>query len=202
MSKRTVIFVSIGWCILTLLEYYLIPYFIVAFLWLTISVGLLIIAVIELIKLIKERKSLTQLRILKVIIFSVLFYLTYQSWIVHGLIEKADLKVFYNKRMDIVQQVKSGKLNPNVSWNNWVCELPFEFPVISNGGNDIGIYRNKSNNSVTVTFWVFRNFFEAPSTTFVYTSDSKEIKELNQKITNDPKQNWKIQDNWYRTFGE
>ena len=202
MGKRTFIFVIIGWCILTLLEYYFIPFFIVALLWLTISLGLLIITIIELIKLIKARKSLTQFGILKVIVFSILFYLTYQSWIVHGLIEKVDWKIFYNKRMNIVQQVKTGELNPNVSWNNWVCELPFELPVVSNGGNDIGIYRNQKNNSVTVTFWVFRNFFDAPSTKFVYTNDNTEIKELNRQVSNDPKHNWKIQDNWYRTLGE
>ena len=94
MGKRTFNFVIIGWCILTLLEYYVISYFIVALLWLAISLVLLIITIIELIKLIKERKSLTQFKIVKVIIFSVLFYLTYQSWIVHGLIEKAEWKVF------------------------------------------------------------------------------------------------------------
>ena len=51
-----------------------------------------------------------------------------------------------------MEQVKNKELNPNVSWNGWVCELPFEFPVVSNGGNDIGITRNEENNGTTVTF--------------------------------------------------
>jgi hypothetical protein len=56
-------------------------------------------------------------------------------------------------------QVKSKDLNPNVDWNGWVCELPFEFPVMTHGGNDIGIIRNEDKNTTTVTYWVFRNFF-------------------------------------------
>ena len=109
---------------------------------------------------------------------------------------------FYSKRMDVIQEVKNGKLNPNVSWNNWVCELPFEFPIVSNGCNDIGIYRNKINSSVTVIFWVYRNFFTAPSTKFVYSNDREQIKELDHQVLHDPKNNWRINDNWYRTFGE
>jgi hypothetical protein len=199
MSKRTLIFVVICWCILTLVKYYLLPYFIVLLLWLGLSLGLLIVAIIQFVKLIRERKTLSKLRMWKFFVFAGLFYLTFDSSLVDGLIEKAEWKVYYEKRMNIVQQVEGGELNPNVSWNNWVCELPFEFPVISNGGNDIGIYRNKNNNTLTVTFWIYRNYFEAPSIQFVYTNDSDQIKVLDQKATIAPKQNWKIQDNWYRT---
>ena len=113
-----------------------------------------------------------------------------------------DWLIFENKRTEIVKQVKDKELNPNVSWNGWVCELPFEFPVISNGGNDIGIYRNKENNRTTVTFWVFRNFFDSPSTYFVYTNDPEEKKRIEEKIKNKPRNNWKIKKNWYRTYGE
>jgi hypothetical protein len=202
MSKRKLIFVVICWCILALVKYYLLSYFTVVLLWLGLLLGLLIVAISQLVKLIRERKTLSKLRMWKFFVFSALFYLTFDSSVVDGLIEKADWKVFYEKRMDIVQQVERGELNPNVSWNNWVCELPFEFPVVSNGGNDIGINRNKMNNTLTVTFWIYRNYFEALSKQFIYTNDSDEIKVLDQKTTIAPKQNWKIQDNWYRTDGD
>jgi hypothetical protein len=202
ISKKTLIYVIITWGILTLTEYYFVPYFIVALLWLALSISLCIILVIELLKAIKERKALSRFRITKVIIFAILLYLTFNPWLVNGLIEKADWAIFYNKRMNIIEQVKEKKLNPNVSWNGWICELPFEFPVISNGGNDIGITRNEKGDTITVTFWVFRNFFSSPSTHFIYTNDSREMKEFEDLIKYDPKHNWKIRDNWYRTFTE
>ncbi len=118
------------------------------------------------------------------------------------MIEKIDWHLFYSKRVAIVQQVKSGHLTPNVSWNNWVCELPYEFPIVSNGGNDIGISRNKETNSVTVTFWVYRNFFSAPSTTFVFTDDKEDIAAFDERVAAKPKNNWKLKDGWYRLFGK
>ena len=74
--------------------------------------------------------------------------------------------------------------------------------ILSNGGNDIGISRNKDNNRITVTFWVFRNFFDSPSTHFVYTDDPEEIKELDKQIAEHPDNNWKIKENWYRKYGD
>ena len=202
MSQRKLMYFILGWFFITMVEYYFIPYFIVALLWIGLSLTLLTIAINQLLKLVKERNSITKLRIQNVIVFSVLFFLTFSRLLVNGLIEKADWAIFYNNRTEIVKQVERKELNPNVSWNDWVCELPFEFPVVSNGGNDIGIYRNENNKTVTVTFWVYRNFFSAPSTCFVYTNDDKEKKELEEIIIEDPKNNWKIEDNWYRTFRE
>ena len=121
---------------------------------------------------------------------------------VNQIIEKADWYIFYNKRTEVVEQVKNGELKPNVSWNGWVCELPFELPVISNGGNDIGIFRNQVNNRTTVTFWVFRNFFDSPSTHFVFTDDPEEIKRIEGKIETKPNDNWRIRENWDRTYGK
>lgn len=118
------------------------------------------------------------------------------------MIEKIDWHLFYQKRMAIVNQVKSGHLNPNVTWNGWVCELPYKFPIVSNGGNDIGISRNKETNSVTVTFWVYRNFFDAPSTTFVFTDNKDDIAAFEERVAVKPENNWKLGDGWYRLFGE
>lgn len=163
---------------------------------------MLILTVVEVIKLIHSKTLLRVFGILKVIMFCSLAFLTYKPWIVHDLIEKADWTLFYNKRVDIVEQVKSGNLNCKGSRGSAVCELPFEFPILSNGGNDIVIYRNQTNNSVTVTFFVFRNFFEAPSTHIVYSNDIGQIAQLEQMVSHNPEQNWKIKDNWYRTFGQ
>src|SRR5262245_44857081 len=202
MSKRTLIYIIIIWCLFKVTEYYFIPYFIVPFLWLGLSLTLLISSIGQVGKLVEERKSLTKLRIAVTLTFLTLFYLTYNPRIISELLEKVDWKILYGKRMEIVEQIKAKELNPNVSWNDFVCELPFEFPIVSNGGNDVMIFRNKDNGAITVSFWVYRNFFSAPSTNFVYTNDDEKIKEIESYISRNPKNNWKLKENWYRTFGE
>ena len=199
MTKRTLIFIIVAWLTLTVFEYYFVPFFILVPLWLLLSSGLFIIFFIELTKLIQERKVLSRLRVYKVVVFFLLFFFTFRDTLINRLIEKIDWMVFYNRRMDIVQQVRKGQLNPNVNWNGWTCQLPYDFPVISNGGNDIGIVRNQQNNTVTVTFFVFRNYMEAPSTELIYTDDKEEMATLNNLALNAPKDNWKLENNWYRT---
>ena len=104
--------------------------------------------------------------------------------------------------MAIVDKVKSGELNPNGNHNNGLCKLPYEFPVVSHGGNDILIGKSSDSEELIVKFWIFRNFFEAPSIYFVYTTNEKKINELEERVARDPKNNWRIEENWYRTFGE
>jgi hypothetical protein len=84
--------------------------------------------------------------------------LTLSRWHVKNIIEKADWHIFYQKRVETVEKVQKKELNPNVGWNNWICELPFEFPVISNGGNDIGISRNDSTQTITVELFLEISF--------------------------------------------
>ncbi len=202
MTKITLIWIVVGWVLLTLFNYYYMNFFFLGFELLGLIITLFIITINQIFRLLEERKKVTKLRIQKVVIFSTLFLLTFFHSFTNRMIEKVDWIILESKRAEIVKQVEEGKLNPNVKWNGWVCELPFEFPVISNGGNDIGIYRNKENGKLTVTFWVFRNFFDLPSTHFIYTNDQNEIEQIEKKIKNRPNQNWKLKDNWYRTYGE
>lgn len=166
------------------------------------SFGLLIWTIIQLTKTIQERKLLSRQRLLSLLVIGALFALTFDRQLVNTLIERIDWYVFYSKRCEVVELVKQGQLKPNVAWNNWVCELPYEFPVISNGGNDIGIIKNDSTGKVTVTFWVFRNFFSAPSIHLVYSNDPDALNRLNDTVMENPDENWKIDDNWFRTFHE
>jgi hypothetical protein len=198
MSKRILIYIIIGWCLLTIIEYYFIPYFIVVLLWILLSIAFLGMAIIQIIKLGREWRSLSKLRIMKVLVFSIWFYLTFNQSPVNRLIEKADWWILYDRRNDIIEKVKRKELNPNGSFNNGICKLPYEFPVVSNGGNDIIIRRVMDSEELIVKFWVFRNFFEAPSTYFVYTTDEKKIDEFDKLITKDPDNNWRIEKNWYR----
>lgn len=201
MSKRALILTVVGWIILTLFNYYYMNFFVLAFVLLGLILTLFIISFVQIFRLIKERKNLSKLRIQNAFVFLTLFLLTLFISKTNRLIEKADWVIFQNTRTEIVEKVRNNELQPNVSWNSWVCELPFDFPVVSNGGNDIGIFRNKTTDKLTVTFWVFRNFFDSPSTELIYTEDPKQIKIIEEKITRNPQENWKIKDNWYRTYG-
>lgn len=202
MRTKTLIWIVVFWGMVTLLNYYFVPYFIVTLEWLGMSLGLGIWTLIQIGKIIRERKNLSKQRVFSGLTVCALFLLTFYWQPVNRLIEKADWHVFYSKRCSVVTLVKGGKLTPNVSWNNQICELPYEFPVISNGGNDILVSKNDSTGKITVTFWVYRNFFSAPSTHFVYTDDPEKKVELNTLVENNPEDNWRINKNWYRTFHE
>ena len=198
---KKLIIIAVLWMLIRIVEYYLMPYFILPLSWLGLSVVFLIATIKQLVKLIAERKNIERIRIIKLLFYGLIFYLTLYRWTVEDVIEKIDWHIFYGKRMEIVEQVRNKELNPNVSWNGWICELPFEFPIVSNGGNDIGIFRNDSTQTITVQFYVFRNFFSAPSTLLIYTDNEEDIKYYNS-ITENAKHNWKIRENWYRIMRE
>jgi len=82
--------------------------------------------------------------------------------------------------------------------NNVICKLSFAFPIISNGGNDIWIYKNKIENTKTIKFWISRGFFESPQTYFIFTNDNEIKKQYERQIKIKPESNWKLEENWYR----
>ena len=157
--------------------------------------------IIQIVKLFRERKNLAKFRISKVVVFAILFILTFQRKILNGIIEKTDWNILKNKRTEIVEQIKRNEIKGKGTSGNGIFELPFEFPVVSNGGNDVWVFKNKEDKSVTIQFWVFRNFFDSPSTYFVYSNDKKRISDLEQKIKENPENNWKLDENWYRIYG-
>jgi len=194
---KILILIAVLWIFLRIVEYYLLPFFILPLTWLGLSVVFLIITIKQLVKLIRERKDLKRIRIIRVLFYGFIFYLTLNRWPVENVIEKADWHIFYRKRMEIVEKVQKKELGSNDSSGMEICKLPFEFPIVSNGGNDIIISRNDSTQTITVEFYIFRNFFSAASTLFIYTNDEKNIKYYDW-ITEDSKQSWKIKENWYR----
>ena len=198
---KKLIIIAVLWILLRIAEYYLMPFFIIPLSWLGLSVVFLIVTINQIGLLIIWRKDLEKIQIIKTLFYGLLFCLTLYRWPVENAIEKIDWHILYRKRMEIVEKVRNKELNPNVSWNGFICELPFEFPIVSNGGNDIGIFRNDSTQTITVQFYVFRNFFSAPSTLFIYTDNEKDIKYYDS-ITEDAKYDWKIRENWYRIMRE
>lgn len=186
------------WGLITLTSYYYINFFFRPLIWLVMSLLLFIVTINQLGKLIKERKALTQLRIAKLGVFELLFILTFFNSITNVFIEKVDWGILKNTRKEIVEQIKEGELKPNTEHNNVICELPFEFPIVSNGGNDVCIYRDAAHNHLTVEFWVSRVFFDSPQTLIIYTDNPATIKEFERKIAEQPNYNWRLEKNWYR----
>jgi hypothetical protein len=199
MTKEIKILILIAalWVFLQIVEYYVIStiFLIGGLWWLGLLLATLIIPIYQIIRLIMERKNLKKIRIIKVCFWASIFYVTcFVS--VASIIEKADWHILYSKRMEIVEKVKKRELNPNVSWNDYLCELPYKFPIVSKSGNDITIRRNHSTQAVTVEFFIVRGML-SPSSYFIYTDDDERINYY-ESIINKSDRNWKIKENWYR----
>jgi len=199
MTKKLAILIII-WLVFAFTDYFYLPYFIQPFSWLLVCITLLILFIRQVIKTIRERKNLKTNRILNLIITLILFFLTFYNFnkIPHSIIEKVDWSVSFNKREKIVQEVLTEKLIPKTKMNNGICRLPFNFPIISNGGNDIWIYQSKTRNTKTIKFWISRGFFDSPQTYFIFTNDNETKEEYEEQIKTKPKYNWKLAENWYR----
>ncbi|GEJ45263.1 MULTISPECIES: hypothetical protein [unclassified Chryseobacterium] len=199
MTKKIVVLI-ITWLVFVFADYFYLPYFVQPFSWLIVCVTLLILAVRQVIKLIKEKKNIKANRIINLSVTLSLFVLTFYNFnkIPNSIIEKIDWSISYNKRNQIVKDVLTEKLKPNTKMNNGICKLSFDFPIISNGGNDIWIYQNKTEGTKTIKFWISRGFFESPQTYFIFTNDNETQKQYEELIKVKPVYNWKLEKNWYR----
>lgn len=193
------------WILIQIFIFYLCPFFVIPFIWLLMMLFFLILILRNLIVAFKNRNVslILNQRVLKLMVVILLFSLTFYkaNHVPQLIIEKIDWVILYNKRKNIVDEVKNDKLKPNVSYSHVMCELPYEFPIVSNGGNDIAIYYNDKK-EYTILFFVFRNFFEAPSTKIIYSENIENINYYETKINRDPANNWKIKNNWYRIYGD
>ncbi len=188
------------WLVFALADYFYLPYFIQPISWLLVCIILLILTVRQIIKLIKEKKNIKANRIINLSVTLTLFVLTFYNFnkIPNSIIEKIDWSISYNKRNQIVKDVLTEKLKLNTKTNNGICKLSFDFPIISNGGNDIWVYQNKTESTKTIKFWISRGFFESPQTYFIFTNDNETKKQYEELIKIKPEYNWKLEKNWYR----
>ena len=199
MAKKTMILVFI-WLIYSFSEYYILPYFIKPLTWFVICLTLLILSVKEIINIVNNRKNLIGFTILNLLVELSLLVITFYNFnkIPNSIIEKLDWYTSYETRNQIVNEVFKEKSELNSKINNDIYELSFELPIISNGGNDIWIYQNKTDKKKTIKFWISRGYFESPQTYFIFTNDNKIRKQLEGKISENPETNWKLEQNWYR----
>lgn len=194
MTKKIVILIII-WLVFVFADYFYLPYFVQPFSWLLVCITLLVLLIREIM-----RKSIKTTRIINLSITLILLFLTFYNFnkIPHSAIEKIDWTIFYNKRKQIVNEVLAERLKDNTKMNSGICKLPFDFPIISNGGNEIWIYKDKTQSTKTIKFWISRGFFESPQTYFIFTNDNETIKRYQELIKTKPEHNWKLEENWYR----
>ena len=197
MNKKIIILIII-WVLYIFSDYFILPYFIQPFIWLIFVSILFVILIRQIFKIFKERKNPNRTRFIKFSIILTRFLLTFYNFnkIPKFIIEIIDWKLFYNTRNKIVSKVLHQELKPNSELNNGICELPFKFPIVSNGGNDIWIYENKTKK--TIKFWISRGFFDSPQKYFIFTNDENEKKNYDELIKSHPEYNWKLEENWYR----
>lgn len=138
-----------------------------------------------------RERSLLRVKKIGIIISIFLFMFVFEEYS-----DQFNWWVFKNKREQIVSDVKQGLRQPNVSHNGVIHYLGYDFPVISNGGNDILI--EKQGNKTTVRFFISRGFLDNPSHYFIYTDDPYYIQKFQEKIKQNPEFNWQIKENWYR----
>lgn len=109
------------------------------------------------------------------------------------LLEELDWKYYYSTRMELVEDIRTGKLPVT----DGRIQTHY-FPPISNGGNEVFVSRDGTG-GVTVTFYINRGFLDHYSA-FVYSTAPEEVKALEAHITRGKGNhiNKKLTGNWYR----
>ncbi|MDP4268869.1 MAG: hypothetical protein Q8909_01955 [Bacteroidota bacterium] len=99
--------------------------------------------------------------------------------------EKIDWTLRRSSREEIIMKIRKGEIRDTKleSWN---------FPPISNGGNEIEISKSKKG-LLTVMFYIDRGFIDHCSA-FVYTNDADELKDMKSWYSSVVQ----LDKNWYR----
>ena len=154
------------------------------------------------VKLFQSRKRLDfKKRIFKFLFALTILFLTILDFIPQNLIERLDWTLLYNKRMEIVEDIKKDKINLENDKDFYLYNVPFEYPVVSNGGNKI-VVRKDIEKKYTIEFFISKFSFFSPDSKYIYTESKNYSKIFEEKVKTDPTQNKKLEKNWYRISGE
>jgi hypothetical protein len=184
------------WIIWTLCRYYYLNFFFVILAWIGLVAIIGIITIVQIVTLFKRWKHKGKFRVVRLSIYVSLFLLTFLQPYTDRVIEKCDWLLQRERRELIVEQIKSEK----IAEDSTRYQLPYKFPIVSHYDNEVDIRR--VNGKITISFWVFRNFFELRSPKFVYSNDPDEIEEFDRLVNNMPKYNWQLDENWFRIGSE
>ncbi len=197
MKSRTIISIVLIWCLWRIVEHYYLPSFVIIFTWLPLSITLLILSIVHLSKLFRNNNRHSKQKIFNATFYIVLFFFTFYRLPFNKLIEKADWYLFYNKRIELINQLKKDEfINESSPTLLKSIQLPYRFPILSVDGNEV--FYNKNGKNITVAFFIERGLSISSSVYLIYTNNETEIFDFENRIIRNPRENWKINDNWYR----
>ena len=202
MKKYSHFIVALIWCIYAVYDYYYGHFFIAAIVWVATIAILSLVTFVQFCKLIAEWKLYFKQRIFILFFYLLFTILVVKNHVTHEIIEQIDTFVFLYQKKEIVEKIKQGEITKDLKSHSVYTQLPSGYPQVSNPNNKIIISRNEVDNTLTVYFYIFSNFMEAPSIILFYTNDPDMIKSLEEDIVAHPEQNWKVEENWYRFYGE
>lgn len=194
---NTLIGILIIWVLVTFGQYYFSYGFIAAAIWVVISASLLAMIIRRIIELYNGSGGTPLLLSVQLVIFVILLSITLQESLIDKVIQKVDWSLFKSKRMEVVTQIKKGELLPDSDNYNGKLKLPFTFPMLSTGGNEVWIRRDDATDALSIYFPVTRNFYGIPIVMRVYTEDPKIAMEYQKRIIEDPEKNKKLANGWY-----
>lgn len=194
--------IFISWILLQLLIFYEIWDFVAQFILFFVAFLFFLLLIRNGVKLFQSRKRFDfKKRIFKFLFALTILFLTILDFIPQNLIERLDWTLLYNKRMEIVEDIKKDKINLENDKDFYLYNVPFEYPVVSNGGNKI-VVRKDIEKKYTIEFFISKFSFFSPDSKYIYTESKNYSKIFEEKVKTDPTQNKKLEKNWYRISGE
>ncbi|MFF2445412.1 hypothetical protein [Priestia megaterium] len=153
--------------------------------WLFVYVFFIIITVCTLIQLFKNRKW--QPFVIQLITIGLWFFFPFDQVNLN-----LNFKIHQDKREEVTAKVENGVINPNVSDNPSLIQLPKEYTQLSKGGGDIAV--ETKGKAKSILFFTYRGMLDNFSG-FVY--DPNDNKPLKTDFDGDFKQIEKVHKNWY-----
>ena len=194
--------IFLSWILLQLLIFYEIWDFVAQFILFFVAFLFFLLLIRNGVKLFQSRKRFDfKKRIFKFLFALTILFLTILDFIPQNLIERLDWTLLYNKRMEIVEDIKKDKINLENDKDFYLYNVPFEYPVVSNGGNKI-VVRKDIEKKYTIEFFISKFSFFSPDSKYIYTESKNYSKIFEEKVKTDPTQNKKLEKNWYRISGE
>ena len=161
--------IFISWILLQLLIFYEIWDFVAQFILFFVAFLFFLLLIRNGVKLFQSRKRFDfKKRIFKFLFALTILFLTILDFIPQNLIERLDWTLLYNKRMEIVEDIKKDKINLENDKDFYLYNVPFEYPVVSNGGNKI-VVRKDIEKKYTIEFFISKFSFFSPDSKYIYT---------------------------------
>lgn len=155
------------------------------FVWMAVIGIFLVVFVISIIVLFKKRDL--KPFVLQCIALLLLFLIPFNQIVID-----LNFKMYKTNRIEVVEKIQDGTLQPNVSYNASLIRLPKEYDHLSSGGGEIIV--EKHGETYSVLFFTYRGVLDNFSG-FVYSPD--DVEPNLDTFGGDFKEIEKIDEHWY-----